>query len=232
MLGLQRNAARAGDAKELFRALVLEADGCQNPVLERALLLRAAEIASEQLNDADSAIDLVQRVVAKNAGDTLALRAAVRIHQRIGRYDEAVVQLRLMLTHARKGPAAFAIAVEIASLLDRRARKREEAIAAYREAFRIDPTHPLPPAEIRRILLVADDHRALAEELTTMAAGTTEREPRARLILEAAEIYADRLDDTDRAVTLLARPTGFRPTIRRSPSGWPGPTSGRTGWRS
>jgi cellulose synthase operon protein C len=205
VLGLQRTAARAGDAKELFRALVLEADDCQNPALERSLLLRAADIASERLNDADSAIDLVQRVLAKNAGDTLALRAAVRIHQRIGRYDEAVAQLRLMLTHARKGPAAFSIAVEIASLLDRRARKRDEAIAAYREAFRIDPTHPLPPAEIRRILTAADDHRALAEELTAMAAGTTEREQRARVILEAAEIYGDRLDDTDRAITLLAQ---------------------------
>ena len=211
VLGLQRSAARAGDAKELFRALVMEADDCKNPTLERALLLRAAEIASERLNDADSAIDLVQKVLAKNAGDTLALRAAVRIHQRIGRYDEAVVQLRLMLTHARKGPAAFAIAIEIASLLDRRARKRDEAIAAYREAFRIDPTHPLPPAEIRRILLASDDHRALADELTTMAAGTSEPEARARLILEAAEIYGDRLDDTEKAITLLAQAHNLAP---------------------
>jgi tetratricopeptide (TPR) repeat protein len=211
VLGLQRNAARAGDAKELFRALVLEADGCKNSALERALLLRAAEIASERLNDADSANDLVQRVLAKNGGDALALRTAVRIHQRIGRYDEAVVQLRLMLTHARKGPAAFAIAIEIAALLDRRARKRDEAIAAYREAFRIDPTHPLPPAEIRRILLANDEHRALAEELTSMAAGTAEPEARARMILEAAEIYGDRLDDTDRAITLLVQARALSP---------------------
>jgi tetratricopeptide (TPR) repeat protein len=211
VLGLQRSAARAGDAKELFRALVLEADGCQNPALERALLLRAAEIASEQLNDADTAIDVVQRVLSKNPGDALALRTAVKIHTRTGRYDEAVVQLRLMLTHARKGPAAFAIAVEIATLLDRRARKRDEAIAAFREAFRIDPTHPLPPAEIRRILLANDEHRALAEELTSMAAGTAEREPRARTVLEAAEIYGDRLDDTERAITLLAQAHALAP---------------------
>ena len=210
VLGLQRSAARAGDAKELFRALVMEADGCKNPALER-LLLRAAEIASVQLNDADSAIDLVQRVLAKNAGDALALRTAVRIHERIGRFDEAVVQLRLMLTHARKGPAAFAIAIEIASMLDRRARKRDEAIAAFREAFRIDPTHPLPPAEIRRILLAADDHRALAEELTSMAAGIADKEPRARVILEAAEIYGDRLDDTEKAITLLAQAHALSP---------------------
>jgi tetratricopeptide (TPR) repeat protein len=211
VLGLQRSAARSGDAKELFRALVLEADSCKNATLERSLLLRAAEIASERLNDADSANDLVQRVLAKNAGDMSALRTAVRIHQRIGRYDEAVAQLRLMATHVRKGPAAFAIAVEIASLLDRRARKRDEAIAAYRDAFRIDPSHPLPPAEIRRILVGSDDHRALAEELTQMAAGLADREPRARMIFEAAEIFADRLDEMDRALVLLSQAHALSP---------------------
>ena len=44
-----------------------------------------------------------------------------------------------------------------------------------------------------------------------MAAGTAEREPRARMILEAAEIYGDRLDDTERAVTLLAQAHALSP---------------------
>src|SRR4029079_5226111 len=59
VLGLQRNAARAGDAREHFRALVLEADHTTSPALERGLLLRAAELASGELSDADTALDLV-----------------------------------------------------------------------------------------------------------------------------------------------------------------------------
>ena len=135
MLGLQRNAARAGDTAEVFRALVMEADRTKSTALERGLLLRAAELASSKLNDADTALDLVKRILAKNAGDPAALRAACRIHQRTGRFEEAVAQLRLLLQHTRKGPAAFAIAIDIAVLLEQRLRRRDDALVAYRDVF-------------------------------------------------------------------------------------------------
>jgi tetratricopeptide (TPR) repeat protein len=211
MLGLERNAARAGESRELFRALVLEADHSKNPTLERSLLLRAAEIASGALADADTALDLVRRVLAKNAGDPLALRAACRVHQRTGRHDEALAQLRLLLTHTRKGPAAFGVAIDIATLLEQRLRRRDEALAAYREAHRIDPNHPLAGAEIRRILLANGDFRELAEELTSMAAAATSPESKTRLLLEAAEIYVDRLDEIDRASSLLVQARALSP---------------------
>jgi tetratricopeptide (TPR) repeat protein len=208
ILGLERNAARAGDARALFRALVLEADLAKDPALVRSLLLRAAEIASVKLNDADTALDLVERILQKNPGDPLALRVAGRIHQRTGHFEEAAAQLRLLLQHTRRGPGSFAIAVELASLLDQKLRRRDEALGAYREAFRNDPAHPLPKAEIRRILFASGDHRMAADELVTLSAAAQDPAMRGRLLLEAAEIYADRLHDADKAVALLnqARP--------------------------
>src|SRR6185295_17947976 len=143
--------------------------------------------------------------LAKNTGDPLALRAAYRVHRRTGRHEEALAQLRLLLTHTRKGPAAFAVAIEIAALLEQRLRRRDEALSAYREAHRIDPAHPLPAAEIRRILLFTEDFRALAEELTSMASSATAPDAKSRLLVEAAEIYADRLDEIDRATSLFAQ---------------------------
>jgi len=211
VLGLERNAARAGDARELFRALVLEADQSKNAPLERALLLRAAEIASGQLSDADTALDLVKRVLAKNAGDPLALRAACLVHQRTGRHEEALAQMRLLLTHARKGASAFAVAIEIATVLEQRLRRRTDAIAAYRDAHRLDPSHPLPGAEMRRIMLANGDFRALAEELTSMAAVAPSTQARSQLLLEAAEIYVDRLDEIDRAIGLLVQARSLAP---------------------
>jgi tetratricopeptide (TPR) repeat protein len=211
MLGLQRNAARAGDTAEVFRALVMEADRTKSSALERGLLLRAAEIASAKLNDADTALDLVKRILAKNAGDPAALRAACRIHQRTGRFEEAVAQLRVLSQHTRKGPAAFAIAIDIAVLLEQRLRRRDEALAAYREAFRIDPQSPLPAAEIRRILAASEDHRAVAEELVGMSANASSPEHKGRLLLEAAEIYTDRLDDTERSLAVLTQARALLP---------------------
>jgi tetratricopeptide (TPR) repeat protein len=211
MLGLQRNAARAGDTAEVFRALVMEADRTKSTALERGLLLRAAELASSKLNDADTALDLVKRILTKNAGDAAALRAACRIHQRTGRFEEAVAQLRLLLQHTRKGPAAFAIAIDIAVLFEQRLRRRDEALAAYREAYRLDPQNPLPGAEIRRILLATEDYRGLADEIVAMAGGAPSAEAKGRLLLEAAEIHADRLDDAERAVALLTQARALLP---------------------
>jgi hypothetical protein len=203
ILGLERTASRAGDSRTLFRALVLEADLAKDPALVRSLLLRAAEIASARLNDADTALELVERILQKNPGDPAALRAAGRIHQRTGHFEEAATQMRLLLQHTRRGPASFAVAIELAALLDQKLRRRDESLTAYREAFRNDPTHPLPKAEIRRILFATGDHRMAADEMVSLATAAPDPALRGRLLLEAAEIYADRLNDPDKAVTLL-----------------------------
>ena len=228
ILGIARSAERVGARGDLFRALVMEADGTKSAALERSLLLRAAEIASSDLSDADTALDLVKRVLQKNGGDTQALRLSFRIHQRTGRHEEAVAQLRLLLQHVRKGPTALAIAIEIATTLELRLRRQGEALVAYREARLIDPTHPLPPAEIRRILLASEDYRALAEELIAMSTGGDTPASRGRMLLEAAEIYGDRLDEHDRAITACSRRGRTCPTTSRSPSVSSAPTCGKT----
>ena len=132
-----------------------------------------------------------------------ALRAAVRTHERTGHYEEALAQLRLILQHTRRGTPALSVAIDIAVLLEQRLRRPAEALAAYREAHRADPAHPVPLQEIRRLLLVTGDHRALAEELVGLAGSAPVPAQKALLFAEAAEIYDDRLDEIDRAIALL-----------------------------
>ncbi|MBN2576381.1 MAG: hypothetical protein JXP73_17600 [Deltaproteobacteria bacterium] len=205
ILGLARSAGRAGNARELLRALLLEADQAgDDVVLERSLLLRAAVVASRQLNDVDGALDMVKRVLAHIPGDPAALRAAFRIHERAGRQAEALAQLRLLLGQNKKGPGSYAVQAEIARFLEERMHRTADALTAWREAHRMEPANPTPRAEIRRILLANGDYRAVAEELAALAGGTTEPTERGELFLEAAEIYDDRLNDAERAIPLLA----------------------------
>jgi cellulose synthase operon protein C len=205
ILGLARCAARAGDARALFRALVLEADLSDgDPAVERALLLRAADVASRQLGEPETALDLVKRVLARSPGDPTALRAAFRIHENAGRYAEALAQLRLLLAQAGKGQGTYPIQAEIARFLEERLHRPTDALAAWRDAHRMDPSNPTPRAEIRRILLANGDYRLFAEELAGLAATTSNAAQRGELLLEAAEIYDDRLGDAERAVPLLA----------------------------
>lgn len=209
ILGLARSAARAGNAREHLRALVLEADLSADlsgggVALERSLLLRAAEVALRQLDEPDTALDLVKRVLARSAGDPAALRAAFRIHERAGRQAEALAQLRQLLAQTGKGQSGYSVQAEIARFLEERMRRPGDALVAWREAHRMDPGNPTPRAEIRRILLANGDYRPVAEELAGLAAATTNAAQRGELLLEAAEIYDDRLNDLDRAMPLLA----------------------------
>ncbi len=209
ILALQRCATRAKSPRELFRALVLEADQALDASLERALLLRAAETASERLNDADTALDLVGRVLSRNAGDPAALRAAYRIHERSGRHEEGLSQLRLLLSHTRRGPSRYALQAEVARVLEDRLRRPQEALAAWREAAQMDPSNPTPRFEIRRILENGGDYSSIVDDLAALAPQATTREERGELLLEAAEICDDRLDDPERTIGLLLQARGF-----------------------
>jgi hypothetical protein len=212
VLGLSRCAARAGNARELLRALVLEADHASDDLfLERSLLLRAADVASRQLGDHDGALDLVKRVLSKTGGDPAALRAGFRIHERAGRQAEAMAQLRLLLGQTKKGAGNYPVQAEIARFLEERMHRTADALTAWREAHRMEPANPTPRAEIRRILLANGDHRAVAEELAALGAATTVPAERGELLLEAAEIYDDRLNDAERAIPLLVDARGSLP---------------------
>jgi Tfp pilus assembly protein PilF len=205
ILGLARCAARAGSARELLRALILEADVAGDDIfLERSLLLRAADVASKQLADTDAALDIIKRVLQRTGGDPAALRAAFRIHERAGRQTEALAQLRLLLGQTSKGQSNYPIQAEIARFLEERMHRTADALTAWREAHHLEPSNPTPRAEIRRILLANGDYRSVAEELAALGAATTHPAERGELLLEAAEIYDDRLNDAERAIPLLA----------------------------
>jgi len=212
ILGLARCAAKAGNARELLRALMLEADQAGDDIfLERSLLLRAADVASQQLGEPDTALELIKRVIDRTGGDPAVFRAAFRIHERAGRQGDALAQLRLLLGQTRKGQSNYAVQAEIARFLEERMHRSGDALSAWREAHRKEPSNPTPRAEIRRILLGTLDHRAVADELAVLAAATAEPVERGELLLEAAEIHDDRLNDPERAIPLLSEARSLLP---------------------
>jgi len=213
ILGLARCAARMGNAHELLRALVLEADQTADDLfLERSLLLRAADVASNQVGDHDTALGLIKRVFNRSGGDPASLRAAFHIHERAGHGSEALAQLRILLAQKNKPQSAYSLQAEIARYLEERLHRPGEALTVWREAHRLEQDNPTPRAEIRRILLTSGDFRAIAEEMAALGMATTNPVERAELLLDAAEIYDDRLGDAERAVPLLAEAHTALPT--------------------
>lgn len=205
VLGLQRCASLAGEHDVLVQALVREADDTQDASLQRALLLRAADVAALRLNDTDTAMSLIGRVLSRSPGDPFALRAAWRVNQKTGRYEQALEHLRVLLRHTRRGPGAFALCVEMAVLLEEQLHRPHDAVKAYREAATHDPEHPVPQIEIPRILLGLGEYRKAAEALGQLASGASNPYQRARLLVQAADLHDERLDDLDAAVIALTQ---------------------------
>ncbi|WP_437506918.1 cellulose synthase [Sorangium sp. So ce1099] len=205
ILALQRNAARAGDAQRLARALCAEAELTSSPGHQRRLFLRAADITEIRLGDRDRASALVDRALAIDPTDPDALRARFRLDERSGRYEEARRSLLKLIQRDPASDAAFSLWVEVAALDERRLKRPHSAVESYREAARRRPSHPQPRIEIARLLRETGNYEKLVEVLSALADETQRPDDHARLLFQAAEVQELALGRDQDALRLLAR---------------------------
>ncbi|WP_437762342.1 cellulose synthase [Sorangium sp. So ce281] len=205
ILALQRNAARAGDAQRLARALCAEAELTSSPREQRRLLLRAADVTELRLGDRDRASSLVDRALAIDPADPDALRARIRLDERAGRYEEARRALLKLIQRDPAGDAAFSLWLDVAGLDERRLKRPHSAVESYREAARKRPAHPLPRIEIARLLRETGNYEKLVEVLSSLADEAQRPDDHARLLFQAAEVQELALGRDQDALRLLAR---------------------------
>ena len=219
ILALQRNAARAGDALKLARALQAEADLTSDKALQRKLLLQSADVLSSRMNDRDRALFLVDRALAVDPADADALRTRQRIDERAGRFDEARKSLMRLIAREGHGEQLFSLWLEVAVLDEQRLKRPRDAVEAYRQAAKARPAHPLPKSEIARLLRDIGDYGKLVEALMGLAASAPSANDYARLLFEAAEVQELKLGNDEAALSSLAQadahlpPDSFDPAI-------------------
>jgi cellulose synthase operon protein C len=203
LLGIQRTAGRAGDHQALADALTTEAGLTADPALARSLLLRAARLFDGPLADTAMAVRLVDRAAAIDGSDPEVLRARIRLGEKVGRLDDVRLARLSLATLEPEASAAFDQWTAIALLDEHRRKRSDDAVLAYREAAKKKPGHVLPEEEITRLLRAAGSHETLAENLTTLAAASSQPEARARLYFQAAEIHELCLGNDEAALRAL-----------------------------
>jgi tetratricopeptide (TPR) repeat protein len=203
LLALQRNAERASDPKALARALTAEADLTREPALKRKLLLRAADVMSERVNDRDRAFALVDRALAIDPENSDALRARHRLYDKTNRHEDA---RRAMLSLIEREPddgRRFALWIDVALLDEQRLKRPHDAVGAYSHAAQIRPRHPLPAREIVRLLRAEGKPAKLVEALMQLASTAADAREYARFIFQAAEVQEFMLGDDAAALKSL-----------------------------
>jgi tetratricopeptide (TPR) repeat protein len=200
---------------------------------ERAVRLwsQHAEL-SERLGDVPRAISSHRRVVALEPGDIAALDAIARLFIARGESAEAVPWLQQRLERTPAGSERAVIVLQLADAL-LAAGKTERAIQVLARSVAEDPKEPRTREILLRLYRDAQAWEPLAALLQSAAHHIEDRAQLLSYFYEAAAIFRDRLDASDRAIPVLeqlralvpddAACSAASPTRCGPPSGSPRP---------
>ncbi|MFO0557018.1 MAG: tetratricopeptide repeat protein [Polyangiales bacterium] len=208
-----RMAARGASAELLaLHAEQGQALEASDPERAQSLWARAAQIAEQELNDVQQAINAHSRVVAlgksKSSLDALAL-----LHAGRAEHDRAVSWLedRLALADSDEERVEVVSRLAKAYVLAGRATKAVESLEAQLRST--------PDARELRALLAeryrtAGQWNALAELLVEGVEFAADDEGRVAMLREAADVFVRKLSQAARAVPVLERAAALAPSDR------------------
>ena len=186
ILGLQRTAARSGDARTLARALLDEARLSDEGPAKLALQTRAAGAFAS--SDPARARQLVRDVLGRDPRNVAARALEMRLEEDVGRWELAARSLRTRIDLAPTTHEKVAMWLSLAQMQHSRLRAPLDALASLEQARALDPAHPVPPEEIARVVEDHGDPRSLREAIERLAKHARTAEERARHLARAAEL--------------------------------------------
>ncbi len=180
---------------------------------ELGTLERLAGVHEEQREDAASAAAVYRRMLERDPGNLGALRALVRLGEKLGDYS-AVADAEQRLLDVLGGAEAIEVAHQLASVADEQLGDPARAEAALRRAFDLDPA-----SETTRSLLKSHYERheqwaQLAQMLIFEEQETQDQTAKVVLLKKAAELYDAQLGDPASAATYLEQASVLVPEDR------------------
>jgi tetratricopeptide (TPR) repeat protein len=203
LLGLERTAARLGDARVLARALLDEARLASDGATRLSLQTRAAAALAK--HDPSRAMQLLREVLRDDPAHTAARALETRLEEEAGRWDLAGRSLRARIDAAATSAEKVVLWLALARIQQEKLHEPLQALKSLEQARAVDPSHPVPPEEIARVLEDHGDAKALRDAVERLANHAATPEERARHLTRAAEIDELRLGDDAAALRTYQR---------------------------
>ncbi|MGH7283517.1 MAG: hypothetical protein ACRELY_18480, partial [Polyangiaceae bacterium] len=178
IIGLGRCAARVGDDRAVARSLLDEARLETDGVSKLSLRIRAATALARV--DAARALSLVDEVLEQDPAHSTARALETRLHEDAGRSERAAESMRARIGHTSVPKDKIALWLALAQLQNVRLRDHKAALASLQAARALDPTHPVPPEEMLRMLDSAGDDKLYREAVEALAKDAPTSEERVR----------------------------------------------------
>jgi len=206
---------RFSDLAELLGRRALASEQAGDAQAELASLRRMAAVYEEQLADGKKAIEIYQRVHARDQADSGALSALVRLLLAAARWPEAATAMRTLL-HLLTGEAALSLGLALANIADERLGDFEVAEAALLDAESKNPGHVGAREQLKTLYETHKRHDRLVRVLAEEEQSVSETAPKVALLNRIAALYRSELSDPGSAVAYLERAVALVPDDREA----------------
>lgn len=196
--------ARRSSRHDLHANVLVEAaDACEDEGRKVALLVEAAQIHRDTLNDTSKAIDLYSRVVDSEKADRSIVSSAAHVLNDLlseaGRSEERLQVLERLASLERASTARRAVLGQAARLA-RELGNIDRALSAWNSRLETDPNDLEALESVIELYAGSERWEALIDALRKRAgAGILPQQQRADLIRIAA-VQAEKLDNTNEAI--------------------------------
>lgn len=208
---LERVYRRSGNMSGLVSTLERLAGVIGDITEATQLLLEAAQIQNEVLNDPDSARITVENLLSIEPDNARARSMLLAINERLGDWRSVLKILAEDIESAPDAKSRLAAAIRAAGVAETKVEDLAAALSYLNQAYAIDPKSMEVLDEKIRLHHRVGDHLGLIETLRRKAA-LVDRTERLRLLDKACDVALTELEDFEIASTIAQEILAIEPT--------------------
>jgi tetratricopeptide (TPR) repeat protein len=203
LTALERVYEGRGNGVGLVDVLYRKADAlaAQNNIEQaNAVRLKLAEVLEDRANDPERAVEVHRAAVAADASNLPALRGLERLYARLGRSADLLGALEAQLDHVSVEREKIKLLTRVAEMQEEEFVKLPEASARFEQVVEIDPNNDHAYRGLERLYRRQSRWNELLSALDRHISATAERKERVPLFTAMGQVYAEELNDQDRAI--------------------------------
>ena len=185
---------------DLVDILLRKAKALTDPVAVASVKLRTGGLYETTLNQVDKAGGVYREVLEIDASNLLAMRGLERVYSGTRQWPELVRVLEMQLDVVTTERERIDVLMKIARIQEEQFLKPDLAAARLEQIVEIDPTHELSLESLERCYRRLRQWLDLINTFDRHIQATVERPKKIELWAQTAKVYAEEVQDLDRAI--------------------------------
>ncbi len=197
---LERIYAARGQNRELVDILQRKVPALHDPAETISAKLRIAQLFESSLGDASRAAQVYREVIEVDATNLQGLRGLTRVYESLEQWSELVTVLDSQLDVVTTEREKIEVLMHLATLHEEHFLKADLSAKRLEQVLEIDPNNEEAYFKLERSYRKLRQWLDLINTYDRHVAATHERKTKVDLYAAIAQVYADEVEDTERAI--------------------------------